>query len=92
MKQGAQRFFATARRIAIYASFVLAASLSVSCGDDGDGCSAGDFRCNGNVSEICNAGVYGNHWEAYQNCGSIGERCSTAPAKCSGYSGIACCY
>lgn len=52
-------------------------------------CSAGDFRCSGNVSQICNAD---ESWENYQNCGSIGERCSTAPANCGGYSGIACCY
>lgn len=54
-----------------------------------NGCfSAGDFRCSGNVVQLCNAD---ERWEDYQNCGAIGEQCSTRPSDCSGFTGIACC-
>jgi len=48
-------------------------------------CTAGDMRCSGGASQMCNTN---EEWEDYQDCAENRQTCSES---CSGYEGITCC-
>ncbi len=69
---------------------ILLALAIAACGGNGLGggdCDAGNWRCNANTVQLCNAD---EEWENYQNCNAVDQTCTTLSSRCSGFS-IACC-